>query len=155
MPSISAIFNNWRVPKFAALKRQQTDTADAEEKTTLVTPKPNADEQRYLRRLQKDLRRTQPQLVIHGHPAMGPRWAIENMPAISSTTIFNNMHVPKFAALKKKSREAVSVSDEKLIPTPPVTSERKYLRRIQKEQKRTQPQLVIHGHPAMGPRCAM
>ncbi|KAI8810972.1 hypothetical protein BJ742DRAFT_769798 [Cladochytrium replicatum] len=76
MPAISSstIFNNMRVPKFGALKTKSADSAD--DKLTLVAPKPNPDEQIYIQRIQKELKRKQPQLVIHGHPAMGPRGAM-------------------------------------------------------------------------------
>ncbi|KAI8804466.1 hypothetical protein BJ742DRAFT_856738 [Cladochytrium replicatum] len=127
MPAISssAIFTNMRVPNFAALKTKSTD-ATASDKS----------EQKYLRRLQKEQKRQQPQLFIHGHPAVAPRCAI---------AIFTNMRVPNFAALKTKSADATASNK----------SEQKYLRRLQKEQKRQQPQLFSHGHPAVAPRCAM
>ncbi|KAI8800028.1 hypothetical protein BJ742DRAFT_780771 [Cladochytrium replicatum] len=69
------------------------------------------------------------------------------MPAISSSTIFTNMRVPNFAALKTKSVDAASASPNK--------SKQIYLRRLQKEEMHKQPQLFIYGHPAVAPRCAI
>ncbi|KAI8807402.1 hypothetical protein BJ742DRAFT_773139 [Cladochytrium replicatum] len=69
------------------------------------------------------------------------------MPASTSTPIFNNMRAPNFAALKAQSND-----DTSLVPG---KTDQKYLRRLEKEQKRKQPQLFIHGHPAMAPRCAL
>ncbi|KAI8804851.1 hypothetical protein BJ742DRAFT_775737 [Cladochytrium replicatum] len=75
------------------------------------------------------------------------------MPSISSPTLLNNMPFRNFAPKKSKPADLISISSEKTIVEPvPDPSQQEYLRRIMEEQKRTQPQLFVYGHPAIGSR---